>query len=76
MHYLTPLETMEVVSENIKYYENVIYEKKETLEKLETLYIEYTNKLKALYNEVLDKCGDNRELKSSMKEALEGVKVY
>lgn len=43
---------------------------------METLYIEYTNKLKTLYNEVLDKCGDNRQLKSSMKEALEGVRVY
>lgn len=27
-------------------------------------------------NGVLDKCGDNRELKRSVKEALEGVKVY
>lgn len=76
VHYLTPLEAMEVISEKIKYYENVINEKKETLEKLETLYIEYTNKLKALYNEALEKCGDNRQLKSSMKEALEGVRVY
>lgn len=76
VHYLTPLEAMEVVNEKIKYYENVINEKKETLEKLETLYIEYTNKLKVLYNEMLDKCGDNRTLKSCMKEALEGVKVY
>ena len=76
VHYLTPLEAMEVVNEKIKYYENVINEKKETLEKLETLYIEYTNKLKALYNEALDKCGDNRQLKSNIKEALEGVKVY
>ena len=57
-------------------YENVINEKKETLEKLEALYIEYTSKLKALYSEMLGKCGDNRQLKSSMKEALEGVKVY
>lgn len=76
VHYLTPLEAMEVVNEKIKYYENVINEKKETLEKLEPLYIEYTNKLKTLYNEMLGKCGDNRQLKSSMKEALEGVKVY
>ena len=76
VHYLTPIEAMEVVSETVKYYENVIDEEKETLEKLETLYIEYTNKLKALYNEALDKCGGNRELKSSVKEALEGVKVY
>lgn len=76
VHYLTPLEAMEVVSEKVKYYENAIDEKKETLEKLETLYIEYTNKLKVLYNEALDKRRDNRELKSSMKEALEGVKVY
>ena len=76
VHYLTPLEAMEAVSEKVKYYENVIDEKKETLEKLETLYIEYTNKLKALYNEALDKCGYNRELKSSVKQALEGVKVY
>ena len=73
VHYLTPLEAMEVVNEKIKYYKNVINEKKETLEKLEALYIEYTSKLKALYNEALDKCGDNRQLKSSMKEALEGV---
>lgn len=76
VHYLTPIEAMEVVNEKIKYYENVINEKKETLEKLEALYIEYTNKLKALYNDALDKCGDNKELKSSMKKALEGVKVY
>lgn len=76
VHYLTPLEAMEVVNEKIKYYENVINEKKETLEKLESLYIEYTNKLKTLYNEMLGKCGDNRQLKSSMKEALDGVKVY
>lgn len=76
VHYLTPLEAMEVISEKIKYYENIINEKKETLEKLETLYIEYTNKLKVLYNEALEKCGDNRQLKSSMKEALEGVRVY
>lgn len=76
VHYLTPLEAMEVVSEKVKYYENVIDEKKETLEKLEALYIEYTNKLKALYNEALDKCGDNKQLKSSIKEALEGVRVY
>lgn len=76
VHYLTPLEAMEVVNERIKYYESVINEKKETLEKLEPLYIEYTNKLKELYNEALDKCGDNRELKRSMKEALEGVNVY
>lgn len=75
-HYLTPLEAMEVINEQIKYYENVINEKKETLEKLEALYIEYTNKLKSLYNDALDKCGDNRQLKSSMKEALEGVKMY
>ena len=76
VHYLTPLEAMEVVNKKIKYYENVIEEKKETLEKLETLYIEYTNKLKALYNDALDKCGDNRQLKSCIKEALEGVRVY
>lgn len=76
VHYLTPIEAMEVVNEKIKYYENIINEKKETLEKLEALYIEYTNKLKALYNDALDKCGGNMELKSSMKEALEGVKVY
>lgn len=76
VHYLTQLEAMEVVSEKIKYYENAINEKKETLEKLETLYIEYTSKLKALYNEALDKCGDNRQLKSSMKEALESVRMY
>lgn len=76
VHYLTPLEAMEVISENIKYYENVINEEKEALEKLETLYIEYTNKLKVLYNEALEKCGYNRQLKSSMKEALEGVRVY
>lgn len=76
VHYLTPLEAMGVVNERIKYYENAINEKKETLEKLEALYIEYTNKLKELYNEALDKCGDNRQLKSSMKEALEGVRVY
>lgn len=76
VHYLTPIEAMEVVNEKIKYYENVINEKKETLKKLESLYIEYTNKLKTLYSEVLDKCGSNRELKSSMKEALEGVRVY
>ncbi len=76
VHYLTPLEAMEIVSEKIKYYENIINEKKETLEKLETLYIEYTNKLKVLYNEALEKCGDNMQLKSSMKEALEGVRVY
>lgn len=76
VHYLTPLEAMETVSEKVKYYENVIDEKKETLEKLETLYIEYTNKLKTLYNEAIDKCEDNSELKRSVKEALEGVKVY
>ena len=76
VHYLTPLEAMEVVNEKIKYYENVINEKKETLEKLDSLYIEYTSKLKILYNEMLGKCGDNRQLKSSMKEALDGVKVY
>lgn len=76
VHYFTPLEVMEVISEKIKYYENVINEEKETLEKLEPLYIEYTNKLKVLYNEALEKCGDNRQLKSSMKEALEGVRVY
>lgn len=76
VHYLTPLEAMEVVSEKIKCYEDVINEKKETLEKLEALYIEYTSKLKTLYNEALDKCGDNRQLKSSMKEALKGVRVY
>lgn len=76
VHYLTPLEVMEAVNEKIKYYENVINEKKETLEKIESLYIEYTNKLKTLYNEMLGECGDNRQLKSSMKEALEGVKVY
>lgn len=76
VHYLTQLETMEAISEKIKYYENVINEKKETLEKLETLYIEYTNKLKVLYDEALEKCGDNSYLKSSMKEALEGVRVY
>lgn len=76
VHYLTPTEAMEIISETIKYYENVINEKKETLEKLELLYIEYTNKLKTLYNEALGKCGDNRQLKSSMKQALEGVKVY
>ena len=28
VHYLTPLEAMEVVSEKVKYYENVINEKK------------------------------------------------
>lgn len=76
VHYLTPLEAMEVVNEKIKYYENVVNDKKETIEKLESLYIEYTSKLKVLYSEVLDKCGDNRQLKSSIKEALEGVKVY
>lgn len=76
VHYLTPLEAMEAISERVKYYENVINKRKETLEKLEPLYIEYTNKLKAIYNEVLDRCGDNRQLKSSMKEALEGVRVY
>lgn len=76
VHYLTPSEAMEIISEKIKYYENVINEKKETLEKLESLYIKYTNKLKTLYNEMLGECGDNRQLKSSMKEALEGVKVY
>ena len=76
VHYLTPLEAMKVVSEKVKYYENVINEKKETLKNLETLYIEYTNKLKELYNDVLEKCGDNRQLKSSVKEALEGVRVY
>ena len=76
VHYLTPLEALEVVNEKIKYYENVINEKKEALEKLETLYIEYTNKLKALYNDALEKCGDNRQLKGNIKEALEGVKVY
>lgn len=76
VHYLTPLEAMEVVKETIKYYENVINKKKEALEKLEPLYIEYTNKLKALYNEMLGKCGDNKQLKSIMKEALKGVKVY
>ena len=76
VHYLTPLEAMEIVSEKVKYYENVINEKKETLEKLEALYVEYTSKLKALYNEALGKCEDNRQLKSSIKEALEGVRVY
>lgn len=76
VHYITPLEAMKVVNKHIKYYEMVINEKKEALEKLESLYIEYTNKLKTLYNEMLGKCGDNRQLKSSMKEALEGVKVY
>lgn len=76
IHYLTPSEAMEDVNKKVEYYENVINEKKETLEKLESLYIEYTNKLKILYSEVLDKCGDNKQLKSSIKEALEGVRVY
>lgn len=76
IHYLTPSEAMEDVNKKIEYYGNVINEKKETLEKLELLYIEYTNKLKILYSEVLDKCGDNKQLKSSIKEALEGVRVY
>ena len=76
VHYLTPLEAMEVISEKIKYYENDINEKKEALEKLETLYIEYTNKIKVIYNEAIEKCGDNRQLRRSMKEALEGVRVY
>lgn len=76
VHYLTPSEAMEDVNKKIECYENVINEKKETLEKLESLYIEYTNKLKVLYSEALDECGDNRQLKSSIKEALEGVRVY
>lgn len=76
LHYLTPYEAMEVIEDRKAYLKKSIEDKEKALKNIDHLYMEYIEKLKNLYNEMLDKCGDNIVLKSSMKEALEGVKVY
>lgn len=77
-HVLTVNETIEAIEERKKCLKKWIDQKKEALEMSEKLYYKYTEKMKALYNELHEECKavENQTLFYDIKEALENVNIF
>lgn len=76
-HILTIDETMKAIEEKKESIKKQIKEKEKVLSVSENLYYKYTNKMKALYNDLLEECkkDSNRIAFNCIREAIESTKV-
>lgn len=77
-HVLTISETMEAIEAKKQQLKKCIEEKEKALKESEKLYYKYTEKMKALYNELHEECKneENQILFDNIKEAIENVNIW
>lgn len=77
-HVLTISETMEAIENKKQQLKKCIEAKEKALKESEKLYYKYTEKMKALYNELHEecKCEENQTLFNNIKEAIENVNIW
>lgn len=77
-HVLTVSEIMEAIEAKKQLLKKWIEEKEKALKESEKLYYKYTEKMKALYNELYEecKCEENQILFNNIKEAIENVNIW
>ena len=76
-HILTIDETINAIEDKKELIKKQIQEKEKVLSVIENLYYKYTEKMKALYNDLLEECkkDSNRIAFNCIREAIENTKI-
>ena len=76
-HILTIDETIKAIEDKKEFIKKQIQEREKVLSVIENLYYKYTNKMKDLYNDLLEECkkDSNRIAFNCIREVIESTKI-